>query len=61
MRITINLDALTAEQVKFLSQLGMFCDDDETWESHCDPEDFEEVFDLLKQAGICDLKIRLAD
>ena len=34
MKITVNLADLTSEQVKFLSQLGMFRDE-QTWEA-CD-------------------------
>ena len=60
MRIKINLAPLSNEQVKFLSQLGMLCDD-HTWESHCEPEDLQEIIDLLGRAGICDLHLRLAD
>ena len=60
MRITINLASLTNEQVKFLSQLGMFCDD-LTWESEFEPEDLQEVIDLLKNAGVCDLWLHSAD
>ena len=60
MRININLAPLTNEQLKFLSQLGMFCDD-QTWESHCEPEDLRETLDLLKRSGICDLHLHLAD
>ena len=60
MRITINLATLSNEQVKFLSQLGMFCDDD-LWESQFEPEDLQDVIDLMKQAGICDLLLHLVD
>ena len=60
MRITINLAALTNEQVKFLSQLGMFCDD-LTWESQFEQEHLQEVIDLLKNAGISELFLHSAD
>jgi hypothetical protein len=45
---------LTSEQVKCLSQLGQFRGE-RTWEAHCDPNEFEEAVDLLKQAGIEDV------
>ena len=51
MKITVDISSLTPEQVKCLSQLGWFMGD-ETWESHCEPEDFEEVHDLLMRAGL---------
>lgn len=51
MKITVNLAALNNEQIKFLSQLGEF-QDDQTWESHCDPDESQEAADLLKNAGI---------
>jgi hypothetical protein len=54
MKITVNITALTSEQVKFLSQLGMFLDE-ETWEGGCDPEEFDEAMDWLKRAGITDV------
>jgi len=60
MRITVNLAPLNNEQVKFLTPLGMFCDDD-TWETDFEAEDLQEVIDLLKNAGICDLFLHLAD
>jgi len=28
---------------------------DETWEGGCDPDEFKEAVDLLRQAGITDL------
>ena len=58
MKISVNLSALNHEQVKCLSQLGMFTDD-HTWESHCEPADFQEVHDLLAQAGITELLLQL--
>jgi hypothetical protein len=54
MKITVNLAVLTNEQVKCLSQLGQFRDD-QTWEAACDPDEFEEATDLLKRAGIEDV------
>jgi hypothetical protein len=39
MKITVGLAALTSEPAKFLSQRGQFWDD-QTWESHGDPEEF---------------------
>ncbi len=60
MRITINLSTLTNEQVTFLSQLGEFRDYP-IWESGFEPEDFQEVMELLKNAGICEVILHLAD
>ena len=54
MKITVNLVALTSEQVKFLSQMGEFRDG-RTWVAGCDPEEFQEAVDLLKQAGLDDM------
>src|ERR1051325_4319617 len=54
MTITINLDTLTPEQVKFLSQLGMF-QGEATWKATCEPEEFDEAVELLKRAGIDDV------
>ena len=51
MTITVNTDPLNNEQVKFLSQLGEF-HDDQIWEGECDPDEFPEAADLLKNAGI---------
>ena len=53
MKITVKLDTLTSEQMKFLSQLGEFRD--ETWVGGCDPDEFEEAMDSLKRAGIDDV------
>ena len=53
MKSTVNLADLTSEQVKCLSQLGEFRDD-QTWEAACGPEEFHEAMDLLKRAGIED-------
>ena len=61
MRITINLDSITNEQLKFLSQLGMFLDDDRTWESHCESEELPKAINALKGAGINELSLRLVD
>ncbi len=60
MKITVNIAPLTNEQLKFLSQLGTLCDD-ETWESHCEPEDLPQAIGSLKRAAICDLLLDLAD
>jgi len=54
MRITVNTTYLSSEQVKCLSQLGEFRDD-QTWEAVCEPQEFEEAVDLLKRAGIEDV------
>ncbi len=54
MKITVNIAALTNEQVKFLSQLGAF-DGDDLWVAGCDPNEFEEAMELLKGAGIDDV------
>jgi hypothetical protein len=53
MKITVKLDNLKSEQVKFLSQLGEFRDD--LWVAGCDPDEFEEAMDWLKRAGIDDV------
>src|SRR5579884_342508 len=50
MKITVNLADLTSEQVKCLSQLGAFRDE-QTWEAGCDPEEFREAVGLLKGAS----------
>lgn len=60
MKISVNLSPLNNEQVKCLSQLGMFTDD-QTWESHCEPADFQEVHDLLVQAGITKVLLRMGE
>jgi hypothetical protein len=60
MKVIVNIAPLSDEQVKFLSQSGMFRDD-QTWESHCEPEDLREVIDCLNRAGICDLRLHSAD
>jgi hypothetical protein len=57
MKITVNLADLTGEQVKFLSQLGMFREG-QTWEAHCGPGEFQEALDLLKRAGVEDLFVQ---
>jgi hypothetical protein len=54
MKIIVTLTALSNEQVKFLSQLGQFRDD-QAWEAHCDPEEFTDAVDLLKRAGVDDM------
>jgi hypothetical protein len=54
MKITVDIAALTSEQVKFLSELGMFPDDDQ-WESGWDPDEFQEAMEWLKWAGIEDV------
>jgi hypothetical protein len=60
MKITVNTTALNNEQVKFLSQLGEFRDD-QTWEAGCAPEEFLEAIDLLKRAGIEDVFMHFGD
>jgi hypothetical protein len=60
MKITVNTINLTCDQIKFLSQLGGFLDN-ETWEVGCDPDEFEEAMDLLKRAGIDDLFVQFGD
>jgi hypothetical protein len=60
MKITVNLADLTSEQVKCLSQLGIFRDD-QTWEAVCDPDEFEEAVDLLKRAGVDDWLVQVGD
>ena len=56
----MNLADLTSEQVKCLSQLGEFRDD-QTWEAVCEPQEFEEAVDLLKRAGIEDVFMHLGN
>jgi hypothetical protein len=58
MKISVNITSLNHEQVKCLTQLGMFTDD-QTWESYCEPADIQEVLDLLVQAGITKLFLQL--
>jgi hypothetical protein len=41
---------ITGEQMKFLSQLGEFLDN-EMWVAGCDWEEFEAAISLLKRAG----------
>ena len=60
MKITVNVAALSNEQVKFLSQHGMFRNN-ETWETHCDPDEFQEAVEFLKRAGIDDLFVQFGD
>jgi len=54
MKITVNIADLTNEQVKLLSQMGEFRDD-QTWQAACEPEEFREAVDWLKRAGIDDV------
>ncbi len=58
MKITVNMAPLSSEQVKCLSQLGTFCAD-QIWESSCESDDLPDVIGFLKNAGICDLFLRL--
>jgi len=60
MKITVKLDTLNSEQVKFLSQLGEFRDG-ETWVAGCDPDEFDEAMDWLKRAGIDDLFVEFGE
>jgi hypothetical protein len=60
MKITVNLADLSREQVKCLSQLGMFRDE-HTWEAVCEPQEFEEAVDLLKRAGIEDVFVQFGE
>jgi hypothetical protein len=60
MKITLNIAHLTSEQVKFLSQLGEFRDD-QTWEAACDPDEFQEAVGLLKRAAVDDLFVQFGD
>ena len=60
MKITVNPADLTNEQVKCLSQLGEFRDD-QTWEAACGPEEFHEAVDLLKRAGIEDVFVQFGN
>jgi hypothetical protein len=50
MRIRVS----TANQVKLLSQLGEFGDNDETWKGRLDPEDSKQVVEMLRRAGAND-------
>ena len=61
MKISVNLSALNHEQVKCLSQFGMFTDENQIWESHCELADIQEVLDLLMQAGITELFLQLGE
>lgn len=58
MKIRVNLATLSNEQVKFLTGLGMFLDD-ETWEGGCDPDEFEEAIEWLRRAGIPEKDMRV--
>jgi hypothetical protein len=60
MKITVNTADLTSEQVKCLSQLGEFRDD-QTWEAACEPEEFLEAVDLLKRTGIEDVFVQFGN
>jgi hypothetical protein len=51
MKTRVNTTALTSEQVKYLTRLGEF-QDDQAWVAGCDPDEFGEAMDLLNQAGI---------
>jgi len=54
MKFTVNTASLSSVQMKFLSQLGEFRDNDETWVAGCEPHEFEEAMGWLKRAGIKD-------
>jgi len=54
MKMTVKTTTLNNEQMKFLSQLGMFLDDD-MWEAGCDADEFDEAMDRLRWAGIVDV------
>ncbi|HEV3260073.1 MAG TPA: hypothetical protein VG013_24665 [Gemmataceae bacterium] len=58
MKISVNMAPLTNEQVKCLSQLGAF-GDDQMWESCCEPEDIQEALALLERAGVYELFLQL--
>lgn len=60
MKITVNLAVLTSEQAKCLSQLGEFRDE-RAWEAHCDPEEFHEAVELLRNAGVDNLFVQFGD
>jgi hypothetical protein len=57
MKIIVDLAELTCDQVKLLSQMGEFRDD-QTWEAACDPSEFQEAVNLLKRAGIEDVFVQ---
>jgi len=61
MKITVNTASLSSVQMKFLSQLGEFRDNGETWVSGCDPWEFDEAMDWLKRAGIEDMFIEFGE
>lgn len=60
MKITVNLDGLNNEQMKFLSQVGEFRGE-QTWEARCDPDEFEEAVSFLKRAGIEDVFVQFGN
>jgi hypothetical protein len=60
MKIRVNTANLTSEQMKFLSQVGEFRND-QTWEASCDPDEFQEAVDSLKRAGIDDVFVQFGE
>jgi hypothetical protein len=60
MKIRVNTANLTSEQVKFLTQLGEFRDE-QTWEAECDPDEFQEAVKLLKRAGVDDVFVQFGE
>lgn len=61
MKITVNTANLNGEQMKFLSQLGEFRDNDETWVAGCETFEFEEAMQWLKWAGIEDVFVQFGE
>ena len=60
MRLTVNMNALNQEQVKFLSQLGELRDDG-MWEGECAADDFDEVVAWLKRGMIDDVFVEAGE
>ena len=60
MKITVSTTNLTGDQVKLLSQLGAFRDE-RTWESTCEPQEFQEAVDLLRKAGVGNLPVQFGE
>jgi hypothetical protein len=61
MKIAVNTAFLNGEQMKFLSQLGEFRGNGETWIAGCDPEECHEALDLLERAGIEDVFVQFGN
>jgi len=61
MKITVNTANLNGVQMKFLTQLGEFRNNGETWVAGCEPHEFDEALGRLKWAGIEDMFIEFGE